>query len=226
MFEPRFRGRNSSSGRRLAPVGHLCKRRRDRVFGGRALILACTTATTTMSYYSPSGGSYPYSAYHPPSAGAYHAQHAAGAYPTTAYSQAYPPTTVQGYGATWPYYSYYPPQQQQAQTAAKPTAARPAVGTTAQGVQPSTPAATTPAAGTATAQTTTASTAPTTSILQATGSQRPYTATTSYTYVPAYRDTLAAASSGGARGSRKSTFRGLFTKERELRVFGTFKSHD
>lgn len=160
-----------------------------------------------MSYYPPSGSSYPYSAYHPPSANAYHTQHTPGAYPTTAYQQPYPQTTA--YGATWPYaYGYYAPQQQQqqqqqqAQSAPKPAAARPAI---AAGVSAN---ASTTSPAVAHPQ---GSTAPITSVLQPTGPQRTYS--TPYTYVPAYRDTVAAAASGGARGSKKSSFRGLFTKE-------------
>ncbi|KIP09576.1 hypothetical protein PHLGIDRAFT_67294 [Phlebiopsis gigantea 11061_1 CR5-6] len=46
--------------------------------------------------------------------------------------------------------------------------------------------------------------------------------TSSYTYIPSYRDTLAAASSGGSRGvgGKKSTFRGLFAKELRNLMYG------
>ena len=182
---------------------------RDRVLevNSWALSVASTLTWTVMSYYPPSGSSYPYSAYHPPQANAYHQQHvqSAGGYPTTAYQQAYPATTVQGYGATWPYYSYYPPQQQQAQTAARSTP-RPAA-------TPSNTQATQAAAGTSTAtasttpaQHATTQPAPTTSVIAPSGQQRSYP--TTYTYMSSYRDSMAS-----SRG-KKSSYRGLFTKER------------
>lgn len=170
-----------------------------------------------MSYYPPSGSSYPYSAYHPPSANAYHSQHTPGTYPTTAYQQPYPSTTVQGYGATWPYaYGYYAPQQQQAQGAAKPAITRPTVSTGFQSTQPAAGTSANTTASPSVAHPPSGQNAPSTSTLQATGPQRTYS--TPYTYVPAYRDSVTAASSGGARGSKKSSFRGLFTKECEHRT--------
>lgn len=165
-----------------------------------------------MSYYPPSGSSYPYSAYHPPQANAYHAQHvqSAGGYPTTAYQQAYPATTVQGYGATWPYYSYYAPQQQQqqqAQSAARATP-RPVATPSTQTTQATTSTAASTTTTTTAGQHATTQPAPTTSVIAPSGQQRTYTAT--YSYMPSYRDTMTSSR------AKKSAYRGLFTKEREF----------
>ncbi len=154
-----------------------------------------------MSYYPPTGTSYPYSGYHPPSATAYHnAAHTTGAYPS-AYQTPYPPTAVTGYGATWPYaYSYYPPQQTSQATG---STLRPAPA----------PISTTTQISTAPTTSTTTSTAPTVSTLAPHSAQRTYS-TSTYTY-PSYRDSYATSGSRGV--GKKSTFRGLFTKERELK---------
>ncbi|KAI0093854.1 transcription initiation factor IID, 18kD subunit-domain-containing protein [Irpex rosettiformis] len=127
-----------------------------------------------MSYYPPSGSSYPYSAYHPPQANAYHSSHvqSAGGYPTTAYQQAYPATTVQGYGATWPYYSYYAPQQQQAQVTSRSTPRQAAATSTTQTTQTGTgTSATTASTTTTSAQHAIALPAPTTSVIAPSGTQ-------------------------------------------------------
>jgi hypothetical protein len=183
---------------------------RPRLSAESGTLKSCSNShkLTAMSYYPPSGSSYPYSAYHPPQANAYHSQHvqSVGGYPTTAYQQPYPATAVQGYGATWPYYNYYAPQQQQAVQAAARPASRPTITantTTAQTMQPAT---STPSTAATTAQH--APTAPTTSVIAPSGQQRTYTAT--YTYVPStYRDSINASSSRG----KKSSYRGLFAKE-------------
>lgn len=144
-----------------------------------------------MSYYSHQGQTYPYSGYHHATTSAYpgHPQ-TPGAYPATAYQTPYPTTSVQGYGATWPYpYSYYPQatqqQQQQQQAAAVP---RP-VSTPTAGAPPT--AAPTPVPV----------------------PQRVQAPPTAYAYVP--RESVAAAGTGGAtRRQKQATYRGLFTKER------------
>ena len=62
-----------------------------------------------MSYYNPGQpGTYPYG-YTP----ATYAQT-----PGSYASYSYPPTAVTGYGTTWPYYSYVPPQHRTTTTAA------------------------------------------------------------------------------------------------------------
>ena len=63
--------------------------------------------SSAMSYYNPGQpGTYPYG-YTP----ATYAQ-TPGSYP----SYSYPPTAVTGYGTTWPYYSYVPPQHRMTTT--------------------------------------------------------------------------------------------------------------
>ncbi|KAH9952223.1 transcription initiation factor IID, 18kD subunit-domain-containing protein [Amylocystis lapponica] len=149
-----------------------------------------------MSYYPqpPGGSSYPYSAYHPPTPGAYGQ---AGAYPTTPYQTQYPPTAVTGYGAaTWPYYGYFPPQQA-SQSTTRPTAP-PTIATASTAASASTSSTPVPQRA-----------APTPST---------YTFTSSYT-----RDTVNAAATGGATGRSKgkqSTYKGLFTKELRNLMYG------
>ncbi|KAJ3559105.1 hypothetical protein NM688_g539 [Phlebia brevispora] len=168
-----------------------------------------------MSYYPPTGSTYPYSAYHPQAAAAYHPG-TPGAYP----SYQYP---AQGYGGTWPYtYSYYPPQQpaqpaastSRAATAAPVTAATTAstTTTTASAAPPVTATAPTTAGATATTATTTAVQPSTATVppLQRTFS------TTQYTY-PSYRESIGSTSRGFGK---KSSYRGLFTKELRNLMYG------
>ena len=120
------------------------------------------------------------------------------------------------YGSTWPYtaYSYYPPQQPHAQTAAGTSrgATTANVATTSAGVTSATAvsATATPTIATAAAPALASGAAATSSSatpMSAAPMQRTFS-TTPYTY-PSYRESYTGRSSG-----RKSTYRGLFTKER------------
>jgi len=140
---------------------------------------------------------FPYGTYHPPP-GAYGQPLSQATPGTTAYATAYPsgyPTGVTGYG-TWPGYAYsYAPGSQQPHIQSG-GASRPFVHT---------------AGVTSTASTTTSTLA------------TPRT-TTFTSYTPSYlRESIAAASSGGATGraSRKqANFKGLFTKELKNLMYG------
>jgi transcription initiation factor TFIID subunit 13 len=86
-----------------------------------------------MSYYNPGQpGTYPYG-YTP----AAYAQT-----PGSYASYSYPPTAVTGYGTTWPYYSYVPPQHRTTTTTAVPRSLA-ATTTTATGANRGTSFATT-----------------------------------------------------------------------------------
>ncbi|KAG6874175.1 hypothetical protein C0995_003721 [Termitomyces sp. Mi166 len=143
-------------------------------------------------HYTPPAGT------HPPTSttypyGAYHPTHAAyAAHPQTPGAYSYTPSAYQT-GVTsygWPYPYPWPPPTQQAHA---PTSTTTPVTTTASTHSPATP----------------------------TVAQVPPKPTTFTSYTPSYmRESVVAASSGGAtgRGSRKQSTRGLFTKEREQPV--------
>ena len=151
----------------------------------------------TMSHYPPystSGTTYPYAGYHPQTAGTYAHPQSSGAYPTAQYQPYAPPTAVTSYG-TWPYhgYSYYPQQQQQQAHTPVTTAPRPATtsATTSQTTTTAAPITATPAIASSLAT-------------------RPAVPST-YTFTSYNRDP----NLYGRSGRKGSSYRGLFTKERE-----------